>query len=277
MKKVFSPNSQTDEMLKVLFDNYPNFTSTHQIRKDTYIVDVPKTRNRIQDRGVDIESKVIGTRKNKFGRIIDITGYKIEPQSIVVAQQIIDSCMIEVPAKPILGNLFRKFTMLVVLIIAFSSCVKTDDDGFIVVNHSAGKHHADFRDKKSMVFSAKNRNITVEFNESCKYIHEHQLSWNKIFGRGWQVFINDNGNRYRAFEDILTWRYNPRLDGWEIAQYSRNEGVMSWTIIDTLNMSNPIGTYSLEFIPMLYDGVITAYFGGRIPAPHDMYYRAKFH
>lgn len=97
MKKVFKPTTQQDELLKVIFDAYPNYISTHQIRQETYIVDVPKVRNLVmENKKIVIKSKVMGYRQNKFGRTIPVRGYKLCDTSLKDAEMRINSLMVDI-------------------------------------------------------------------------------------------------------------------------------------------------------------------------------------
>ena len=86
--KNMKANTQVAEMLKMLIKAYPNSVSTHQIRQETYMVDVPKRRTDLIDMGVEIISETGPLHINKFGRKIKTTLYRLPFDSYIKACKI---------------------------------------------------------------------------------------------------------------------------------------------------------------------------------------------
>lgn len=156
----------------------------------------------------------------------------------------------------------------------FVSCNKIKNEG-IIVNHKEGKHHAKINDKNRIFFRSKPHSILLKFDTSCRYeLDTGQTSWNKIYGTGEMTWKYIDGSYKRKRETMLVWRYNKNTDKIEIAQYERQDyDILPEIIIGDLDF-NEEGIYNLGF---LKSGSKTGpYFGGKLPAPHDMSYLIKF-
>jgi hypothetical protein len=168
----------------------------------------------------------------------------------------------------------KQLLFAIVILISFS-CTQQDDNGFIQINHRAGKHKADSNDRTALLFKGHPKTVTIIFNETCIYTHENQLSWNKVIGRGIPEYTKVNDQWVRYIEAWIVWRYNPNLKGWELGQYFRMQGQMMWEVTDTLTQDKPHATVDASFLRG-FGSPLRPYFGGRIPAPHDMHYHLKF-
>lgn len=73
----FNPQTQQDEVIDILTENYPKFVDAHHIRQMTYIVDVPKVVSLLRDRGIEIKAEITRLHTNKFGRSVRITSYRL--------------------------------------------------------------------------------------------------------------------------------------------------------------------------------------------------------
>ena len=83
----FKPNTQQDEVIHILTENYPKFVEAHNIRQMTYIVDVPKVVSLLREKGIDIIAEITRLHKNKFGRTINITSYRLTKDGYQNAQE----------------------------------------------------------------------------------------------------------------------------------------------------------------------------------------------
>jgi hypothetical protein len=71
-------NNQNKEIGKLLYDVFPGGLTTHQLRMQTWIVDVPKRRSELLKMGINIISEPDGFHQNKFGRKIRVTKYRVD-------------------------------------------------------------------------------------------------------------------------------------------------------------------------------------------------------
>ena len=85
------PQTQTEEILALLVKRYPGSLSTHEIRMETYAVDVPKQRSLLMDIGINVISEPGNPHVNKFGRKIKNTLYRLTPTSYEAALKFIQS------------------------------------------------------------------------------------------------------------------------------------------------------------------------------------------
>ena len=83
----FKPNTQQDEIVHILTESYPKFVEAHNIRQMTYIVDVPKVVSLLGEKGIDIKAVITRLHKNKFGRYVRITSYKLTKDGYQNAQE----------------------------------------------------------------------------------------------------------------------------------------------------------------------------------------------
>ena len=83
----FKPNTQQDEIVHILTESYPKFVEAHGIRHMTYIVDVPKVVSLLREKDIDIIAEITRLHKNKFGRSVRITSYKLTKDGYENAQE----------------------------------------------------------------------------------------------------------------------------------------------------------------------------------------------
>lgn len=168
-------------------------------------------------------------------------------------------------------------SILIITIFLILSCSKKDSEGCITINHKKERHHATFSDKNRIFWHKKSNSITLVFDESCRYNLENgfQRSWNKIYGKGIPIWKFIDGSFKRKRETLLAWRYNEIIDKIEIAEYSRKDyNLMPRKILGTLKIGQT-KTFSLEFLNKEKGLTICPYFGGKKPAPHNMYFKLK--
>ena len=162
-------------------------------------------------------------------------------------------------------------------ILSFFSCTKKDEDGFIIVEHKEGKHHAKPANKNKIRTIRKPNSIVIKFDSSCKYSDSLiDDSWNKIYGRGEAEWVYKDGSWKRINETILVWRYNSNTDKFEIAEYTRRFDIKNFeAVIVGYQQALEESEYSLEFLQST-GHIIGPYFGGKKPSPHDLCYYVKF-
>jgi len=110
-------DTQNKEIGKLLYDVFPGGLTTHQIRMQTWIVDVPKRRTELFKKGIVVISEPDGFHENKFGRKIRLTKYRVDENSMSDLGDFLNDCKKEVPEIPqmegtntILNDLMRLFT-----------------------------------------------------------------------------------------------------------------------------------------------------------------------
>lgn len=73
----FKSQTQQDEVIYILTKHYPKFVEAHNIRQMTYIVDVPKVVSLLREKGIEIKAEITRLHRNKFGRFVKITSYRL--------------------------------------------------------------------------------------------------------------------------------------------------------------------------------------------------------
>jgi len=85
-------NNQNKEIGKLLYDVFPGGLTTHQLRMQTWIVDVPKRRSELLKMGINIISEPDGFHQNKFGRKIRVTKYRVDKNSMSDLWDYLNDC-----------------------------------------------------------------------------------------------------------------------------------------------------------------------------------------
>lgn len=150
----------------------------------------------------------------------------------------------------------------------------------------------------------------VIFNDSCKYVFEdtkEQADWNKLMGCSWGFFPPIKSFQMHENSSRFVWRYNPITDLFELTWYIYKNGVkvygtngydiLSFKSGDSLELTiiphSFLGNTEVSFeaningvlklrrnlfqpIPNIDGWVAPGYFGGTLPAPHDMNYEINY-
>lgn len=152
----------------------------------------------------------------------------------------------------------------------------------------------------------------VIFNDSCKYIHKNpkeQADWNKLMGCSWGFQPSIKSYMMHQNSSRFGWRYNPVTDLFEATWYLYDKGKRSFGSGDeiiTFQSEDEVEFFICPFITLgepqqevlytvlnhktgegisvtktqhvpNYDGWLeSGYFGGNIPAPHDMSYELNY-
>jgi hypothetical protein len=122
----------------------------------------------------------------------------------------------------------------------------------------------------TLPFLRKSAFIEIKFTTSCMYRHmgNDQDDINKvIMSVDKDSLFGQNKN-----EHGIGWRYVPELHKFEILEYWRNDGNISFRSMKFLEVNE---TYKFYFI-FEYRFKKFSWFGGTFPAPHYMYYWLKY-
>jgi len=142
----------------------------------------------------------------------------------------------------------------------------------MIVRHKKNKHSASLWNTFiGLFYSMFTTQITICFNNYSKYClrDENKMNWNKIVGKASLRYDLEKGHKD---SDMLVWRYNPKLNKFQIASYWRNNYSFQYDIIATLENNEP---YTLI---KKFNGFrpTTFWFGGSQAPNKDLEYQIKF-
>lgn len=147
------------------------------------------------------------------------------------------------------------------------------------ISHKPQKHHAGFFSKIiTLWMSLFRRKVTLIFNiktlngyRNSKYdVGEHQMSWNKVLGRGGLKY--DFSKKVRKTQQTLVWRYVPKEDIFQVADYKREN--YEWSVENIRNVkANEDIVCDLSFFRSWIP--TGAYFGGKATPNVKVMYNIK--
>ena len=133
----------------------------------------------------------------------------------------------------------------------------------------AGQHHSCL--KFTPFIKRKKVRITFNFGESCRYyptsVYQEEMV-NKLAGFGC-VF-----HHWRSVR--LGWRYDQKTDMIIIYHYEYNRGKLNYFPIHKVKIGQTEQMILESDKPFYFGRMLYPYYGGKIPAPHDVKLKMEF-
>jgi len=142
----------------------------------------------------------------------------------------------------------------------------------MIVTHKRNKHLSSIKNTiLGLFYSMFRLQISVCFNNHSKYclLEENKLNWNKIIGKASLAYSCKKGHKD---SDMLVWRYNSKINKFEIARYWRKDYAFQYDILATLENDMPFSMI------VKFSGLrpTTFWFGGSQKPNKDLEYKIKF-
>lgn len=114
------------------------------------------------------------------------------------------------------------------------------------------------------------KKIVLCFSENSKYDINNQYQWNKIIGRG-SLNYDFKSNQHKESR-MIVWRYNKKLNVFQIAEYKRKNYIFVYNIVSNLKVNQ-----KAEFV-CKFRGIkpLAFYFGGQDKPNKDIEYLIRF-